>query len=219
MHVQPPDGQLEIIHLAPAPHAISQLRAEQSVVQGDVLQPAVQLPDEQAHVPDEHEEAMRAQFIRSQSWQAMLGGSWGYFWGNNPLWLFASGWQSALSSVGSHGAQVVNGFFAARRWDLLVPDWSFTFLTNGGSYSNATYASAAVASDGSWGAIYVPKSEALTVNLGAFSRAVTISWIDPTNGAKAVVGGSPFAANGSHTFSATPGNNALGNPDWVLLFE
>jgi hypothetical protein len=35
------------------------LPPEQSVVQGDVLQPAVQLPDEQAHVADEHEEAMR----------------------------------------------------------------------------------------------------------------------------------------------------------------
>ena len=167
----------------------------------------------------EGEHASTAQFIRSQSWQAMLGGSWGYFWGNNPLWLFASGWQSALSSVGSQGAQVVNGFFAARRWELLVPDWSFTFLTNGGSYNDATYASAAVASDGSWGAIYTPRSEALTVNLGAFSRAITASWVDPTNGAESVVVGSPFAQNGSHTFSATPGNNALGDPDWVLLFE
>jgi len=159
------------------------------------------------------------QFVRGQNWQAMLGGCWGYFVGVNGLWQYSPGWQSLLASTASTCAQVLNKFFAARQWQDLVPDWGFTFLTNGASYSNGTYASAAVASDGTWGAIYVPTSESLTVNMASFSKSVTAYWVDPTNAAQTTVSGSPFANSGSHTFSATPGNNALGDHDWVLLFE
>ena len=66
-------------------------------------------------------------------------------------------------------SQIVNNFFAQRAWQLLVPDWPNAFLTNGGSYTNANFASAAQASDGRWGAIYVPKNESLTVAMSGFN--------------------------------------------------
>ena len=157
------------------------------------------------------------QFIRSQNWQAMLGGCWGYHLGINGLWQFSSGWQSLLNSIATLGAQVVNSFFAQRAWQLLVPDWSNAFLTNGGSYSNATFASAAQASDGSWGTIYVPTNESLTVAMSGFNARKGAWWLDPTNGRKQFIG--MFANSGSHTFSSTPGSNANGDADWVLLFE
>jgi hypothetical protein len=160
------------------------------------------------------------QFVRGQNWQAMLGGCWGYCMGVNGLWQFAPSWQTLLSSVMTIGAQALNVFFSSRRWDLLVPDWGNAFLTNGGSYSNATFASAALASDGSWGAVYVPTNESLTVKLGLLSPpTVNAYWVDPTNGTRTLIAGSPFTPTGSHTFAATPGNNANSDADWVLLLE
>ncbi len=43
------------MHAPVAGHVSSQLPAEQSAVQGDDVHDAVQLPDEQAHMPPEHE--------------------------------------------------------------------------------------------------------------------------------------------------------------------
>jgi len=157
------------------------------------------------------------QFVRSQNWQAMLGGCWGYHLGINGLWQFSSGWQSLLGSVATLGAQVVNQFFANRRWDLLMPDFSFTFLTNGGSYSDATFASSAAASDGSWGVIYVPTNESLTVDLTTFKNAVVCYWLDPTNGARQQV--TTLRPTGTKTFASTPGTNAGGDDDWGLVFD
>jgi hypothetical protein len=166
----------------------------------------------------EGEHSSTAQFLRSESWQAMLGGNFGYFFGNNPIWLFASGWQAALNSRGSLDSQVLNGFILGHAWELLVPDWSNTFLTNGASYAGAQFVSAARASDGSWGALYAQGAQALTVDLSGFSHAVSVYWVDPTSAAKTAIAGSPMANQG--TVQLTPsGNNATGEPDWVLLFE
>jgi hypothetical protein len=166
----------------------------------------------------EGEHSSTNQFIRSQNWQAMLGGCWGYCWGNHLIWQFASGWPGQLNSVGTQGAQVVNGFFNRRNdWYKLVPDWSNVFLTNGGSYSNATFASAARTSSGSWGAIYTPGNQSLTVSLAGFSNSVQAVWVDPTNGTTALAG--TFPNSGSHTFAATPGTNASGDADWVLALS
>jgi hypothetical protein len=159
------------------------------------------------------------QFIRSQNWQAMLGGCWGYCWGNTTVWQFASGWASQLNTTGVKGAVVVNKFFSQRAWQLLVPDWGNAFLTNGGSYTNANFASAAQASDGTWGAIYVPVNESLTVALSGFTRRVGAFWLDPTNGSVRSAINGTLGTTGSHTFAATPGANAAGDNDWVLLFE
>jgi hypothetical protein len=166
----------------------------------------------------EGEHSSTPQFVRSESWQAILGGNFGYFFGNNPIWLFASGWQAALDSRGSLDSAVLNAFIAARRWDLLVPDWSNAFLTNGGDYSGANFVSAARASDGSWGAVYVQGEQSLTLDLSGFSHAVNGSWVDPTSGAQTTIAGSPFANTGTVTLMP-PATNATGDADWVLAFE
>jgi hypothetical protein len=166
----------------------------------------------------ENEHSSASQFLRAQSWQAVLGGCSGYFFGNNPIWLFGKGWQSALASRGSLDSQVLNELLRSHRWDLLVPDWSNAFLTNGGSYANAQFVSAARASDGSWGALYIPGSQPLTIDLSGFSSRMNASWIDPTTGAPKLVSGAPFSNSGS--IQLTPmGNNASGTPDWLLVFE
>ena len=164
----------------------------------------------------EGEGSSTPQQVRSQSWQAFLGGCFGYAFGNHQIWQFSSGWQSQLGSVGSIGAQALNTFWSSRTWYKLAPDYTNTFLTNGASYTGANFAAAALASDGSWGAIYVPVTESLTVALGGFRSRVMASWYDPTNGLYVGIGS--YANSGSQSFTP-PSANSNGDADWVLLLD
>jgi hypothetical protein len=161
----------------------------------------------------ENENSATAQFLRSQTWQAGLGGAFGYTFGEHSIWQFASGWQTKLAARGSLDMQVANRFFSPRAWWKLVPDWGNAFLTNGGSYTLANFASAALASDNSWAAIYVPVTENLTVATSSVVSGAHWYWLDVTNGATQDLG----TFSGSHTFS--PPNNAQGDHDMVLYAE
>jgi hypothetical protein len=157
------------------------------------------------------------QLVRSQTWTAMLGGASGYHWGSSPAWLFATGWQADFASTrAALDSEVSNAFFSSHHWELLVPDWGNKFLTNGASYSNGNFAGAAYASDGSWGAVYVPTQESLNISFSVFSGPVTVSWMDPTNGKQTSLG----TFENTATQSFTPqGTNAAADGDWVLLFS
>jgi hypothetical protein len=48
--------------------------------------------------------------------------------------------------------------------------------------------------------------------------AATAQWYDPSNGKYTAIGGSPFSNSGIQNFT-TPGNNADGDPDWVLVLQ
>jgi hypothetical protein len=159
-------------------------------------------------------------FIRQQAYEGLLSGGFGQSFGNNPVWLFASGWQSALNSRGALDMQQFNALFTNRHWEKLAPDITNLFVTNGGSYSGAQHFAAARATDGSWGVVYVPTSNpnALTIDLSGFSRPVSFSWVDPTTGSARTVAGSPFTNSGS-TSATPPGINAGGDKDWILLIE
>lgn len=158
-----------------------------------------------------------AQYIRAEVWASLLGGCCGYHFGNTPLWNFGAGWQATLGMRGTLDTLVCFQLIQSHKWWLLVPDWGNLVLTNGASYTNATFVPCAQSSDGSWGALYTPANQSLTVAMGGFSAPVNATWIDPTNGAKSSAGN--FTNSGSHTFSSTPGNNAQGDADWALLFE
>jgi hypothetical protein len=158
--------------------------------------------------------------IRQEAYESILAGGFGENFGNTPLWIFGSGWQPILQSRGSLDMQQLHAIFSPRRWDLLVPDSSNTFLTNGAGLTGFQHVSAARASDGSWGAIYVASGTktALTVDLSGFSGTMSATWIDPSNGAKSAVTGSPFANKGTASITP-PGTNAAADTDWVLVFE
>jgi len=159
--------------------------------------------------------------IRQQSYEAVLSGGFGYFFGNSPIWRFGAGWQTALDSQGARDMARIRSLLAGRHWDLLVPDATGSFLLSGRGGTGADHAVAARASDGSFGAVYVPTARSnVQVSLGGFStRKVRARWYDPTSGALQTVPGSPFIAPGSTPQLATPGNNSSGWPDWVLLLD
>jgi hypothetical protein len=156
--------------------------------------------------------------IRQQAYEALLSGAMGDFFGNRPIWLFASGWQDALGSRGSLDMMNVRLLFDSRRRDLLVPDASHTFVTAGFGPDGPARSVAARASDGSWGAAYLPTARTITVDLQGFSGSVQAHWYDPTSGALVAVPGAPFANTGSVSLT-TPGLNATGTADWVLVFD
>jgi hypothetical protein len=58
--------------------------------------------------------------------------------------------------------------------------------------------------------VYVPSARTITVDGTALAADVEASWVDPVSGERRTV---PMAA----TF-ATPGPNAGGDGDWLLLF-
>ncbi|HXU65710.1 MAG TPA: putative collagen-binding domain-containing protein, partial [Polyangia bacterium] len=124
-------------------------------------------------------------------------------------------WTSALQSQGAQDQTRLAALLGARNWPALVPDGGGTFLASAGS--GAAHASAALSADGRLALAYTPGS-ALTLALSKLAGPTTARWYDPTAGSFTAIAGSPFANSGSHTFM-TPGKNAAGDPDWVLVLE
>jgi hypothetical protein len=158
--------------------------------------------------------------LRSQAYWSILGGSSGEVFGNNPIWLFTGpAWQQALNSPGAQSMANVGALFRSRAWQTLVPDYLHQVVTAGyGDVNNATYASAARASDGSMAIAYLPVGGTITVDMSRLSRSATARWYDPVAGTFTAIAGSPFPNAGSRNFT-TPGNNAGGSVDWVLVLE
>lgn len=161
--------------------------------------------------------------VRNQAYATLLSGGCGHVFGSG-VWHFDSlgsgggGWKNNLNTPGAQQMTVLRNLFNAIRWDLLVPDIANQFLT-GGVSSADDKACASLASNQSFGAIYVPTSRTLTVNLARLTGPnVRARWFDVVSGAYTTVSGSPFANNQARSFT-TPGNNSGGDQDWVLLLE
>jgi hypothetical protein len=168
-----------------------------------------------------------ARGVRTQAYQSVFSGASGHLMGNNPMWFFGAvtwpnptgqTWQQALNSDGARSMQTMRELLNGYAWWKLVPDISASFVT-GGMLSGGDQTASALASDGSFGMIYVVYSHAITVNTTQFGGPRTgAKWCDPTNGVCAAVSGSPFARSAARVF-VPPGNNASGYSDWVLVLE
>jgi hypothetical protein len=72
------------------------------------------------------------------------------------------------------------------------------------------YVTAARTPDGRFTVIYLPTQRTISLNRAALSAGCRVVWTDPASGARHPV---PM----SNTFD-TPGTNAGGDADWLLLF-
>jgi hypothetical protein len=170
------------------------------------------------------------QQLRRQEYWSLLSGATGQLYGNHYTWQFIcpqrddsgnciGGWKDELNTPGQQQMAYVKALFESRRWYDLVPDQTHTVVTDGlGTYGTADYVTAARTPDGTLAMAYVPSSRTLTVDLSSFSGPVTARWYDPTAGTYTSIPGSPYANIGSQQFS-TPGTNAGGDDDWVLVLE
>lgn len=167
--------------------------------------------------------------LRLQEYWSLLSGCLaGHMYGNHYTWTFTSGWQSRLNTPGALQLRYFRNFFTKIRWFNLVPDQSHTLVTSGyGTFDTNNdllltandYATAAQSPDGTLGVVYCPKNTTLTLCLTNFIGPVTARWYDPASGNYAPVTGSPFANTVAETNLPAPGNNAAGDPDWVLLLQ
>ena len=171
----------------------------------------------------ENEHDATPELIRAQAYYALLAGAMGQVFGNNPMWHFdAPGlfevdvtWQEALGGPGSQSMTHLRDLLDPLEWWKLDPDVERRFLTDSGE-SNGTAGS--IACDGSFGLVYVPAVEAVTVDVSAIEGdCITLRWYDPSAGTFTSAG--RVSATEEPTSVTPPGPNAEGSTDWVLLVQ
>jgi fibronectin type 3 domain-containing protein len=168
--------------------------------------------------------------LRRQEYWTLLSGATGQLYGNHYTWQFLcpqrdgsgsciGGWKNELDTPGQTQFGYVKALFGPRRWYDLVPDQAHAVVTDGlGTYGTNDYVTAASTPDGTLAIAYVPSSRTLTVDLSKFSGSVTARWYDPAAGTFTSIAGSPYTNAGNQQF-ITPGTNAEGGDDWVLVLE
>ncbi len=171
--------------------------------------------------------------LRMQEYWTMLSGATGQLYGNRYTWTFVPGWQSHLDSAGVIELGYMQHLFGTRKWYDLVPDQEHTFVTAGygtfvstgppattshGRFAENDCVTAARTPDGSLGMAYLPQGGTITIAMTKLQNGVTARWFDPSCNTFKTIAGSPFSNTGVQQF-ATPGKNASGEPDWVLVLE
>ncbi len=155
--------------------------------------------------------------MRRQEYWTMLSGATGQLYGNGYTWgLNDPTWKQHFDTPAATQMGLLAQLFESRRWQDLVPDQAHAFLTGGyGTYAtsgdvlDSNYATAAITSDGALAMVYLPTSRPVSINTSKLKAGWTARWFDPANGATRSAS-APFT---------TPGTNAGGAGDWVLLFE
>jgi hypothetical protein len=150
--------------------------------------------------------------VRRRQWWGFLACGAGEISGNRPIWNFGGGWQQELSSPASNSQVRLVTIASSVRWQTLALDDALITANRGSGYSEVV---AARTDDSKQALIYVPPDAAsqITVDLGRMSGPVTATWQDPSAERSMSAGDN---LTGSPAF-ARPGNNAGGDPDWVLV--
>jgi hypothetical protein len=165
----------------------------------------------------ENEQSVTATQLRAQTWGALVAGATAVIFGNNPIWRFDTGWESALDDTGSLHHERFATFVAGlgTRWAATAADTTGTFLT-GGAQTGASRAGARFGT--STAVVYMPSARAVTLDLSEISAhaQARVTRVDPTSGATSVIG--TYATSGGQGV-ASQGSNASGASDWVLLVE
>jgi len=165
----------------------------------------------EARYEQEDTPTMTAAELRAQSYQALLSGACGQFFGNNPIWHFESPnalfsysgtWESNLDSTGNLHQEILHDLFATVEWWKLIPKQD-TSLVSSSLGTGTTRVSPALASDGSFAMVYVPTSQTVTVVMSAMTpSSVRARLFNPTSGAFTAVSGSPFPNSGTQNIAS-----------------
>ena len=152
--------------------------------------------------------------IRRNVWWAVFSGACGYFAGSR-LWRWEPDWKETMQVRSTIEAPLVHKLLNKLPWWELVPDTYHSFITKGyGGWDNTNYVTAAVTDDGKCGVVYLPQETEFKVNTNLIKGKPEIFWFDPTNGKQITV-----KEIGPENIFKTPGKNAAGEPDWVLVLN
>lgn len=159
---------------------------------------------------------------RTFGWWAALSGAMGVVYGGPPgSWKAGQDappdWRVIEREQAVHIGNI-RRVLAPLPWPSLEPDWNGTVITSGrGTYGGDDYATAARAADGSLVVAYAPSGRTFTVDLSTLRRTGTARWIDPVSGDQHGRA-RPVGTTGTAVLS-TPGTNAGGDADWVLIID
>lgn len=175
------------------------------------------LPVAMVEATYENENSTTVPEVRRQAWWTLCCGSSGYFYGEHNTSFLVSGWQNFLGSPNSPGAGYLihlSNFLATVNWQNLVPDQAHTFFTGGrGTPGTTSFATAGLSADGHLAVAFTPFVTNMVFDLSKMAGPATAQWYDPTHGTYTAAGS---GLTGSHTF-VHPGNNNVGDSDWVLV--
>jgi hypothetical protein len=157
--------------------------------------------------------------LRRQVVWSLTSGAAGEIRGSDD-WEFLPGWETRLETPAVGQVQRLRDLFSGLRWWELVPDTDDALVTAGRGTRlapdtavdvlDSDYATAARTPDGTQAVVYVPTARTLSVDVGTLAAGTRATWVDPASGERTEV---PLAS----TFT-TPGPNAEGDGDWILLF-
>jgi len=163
------------------------------------------------------------QILRRQEYWSALSGATGQFYGNHYTWQFTDGWKDHLDTPGSAQFGYLAKLFAGLQWFRLVPDQAHKIVTAGygtftssGNVGSSNYVTTAATPDGTLAISYLPTGGTIVVDMARLAGRVQARWFDPANGTYSPVSSSPFTNPGKVRLT-TPGANADGDPDWVLV--
>lgn len=175
--------------------------------------------------------------LRKAHWWALLSGCIaGLIYGDENVWKFANGtWQPAMKDGSALDMARLNSFLPNLAWWKLIPSelsgMRRLVVTTNGSQSGTPddYVAASQASDGSLMLCYVPThssgTQTFNVDLRSMAGNVRAAWWDPTSGTYnttsggATSGAFSLANSASAQTFTTPGTNAGGDNDWILLLD
>ena len=163
--------------------------------------------------------------LRRQEYWTFLSGAAGQLYGNHYTWAFFPGWKNQLDTIGAVQIGYVKALFTSRAWYDLIPDQAHAVVTAGyGTFSNLgsiganDYVTAARTSNGKLAMAYVSSARTITIDMSQLVGSATAQWYDPVAGSFTAIAGSPFVNSGLRDYT-TPGSNAGGDQDWVLVLD
>lgn len=155
--------------------------------------------------------------MRRQVGWGVTAGSPGEFYGNDD-WQFKSGWEGRMSTDGVLDVSAMRAYIETLAWSKLIPNRSFItsgagapFVSSDGNQkalTDDTYATAAVAADGSLALVFVPTQRQIVVDASLLGANPTGEWYNADTGAKSTANLSnltpPTAGDWLLTLRATP---------------
>jgi hypothetical protein len=154
---------------------------------------------------------------RAQKWWSMLSGSFGAIMGNDPIWRMGAGWLDEFDSVLARDMTRLGNFFRSVDWDELQPAFGNTLIVSGqGVEGSEDYVSASITDDRELALAYFPAARTVTMNLTQMKGPIAARWFDPTSGQYT---SAVNVSTGQAVSFTTPGPNAAGESDWLLVLE
>ena len=166
---------------------------------------------------DDNDNKMGPYRMRQQAYLSILSGAAGHAYGHGSLWDMDENWRKGLTAESAGDMKFLKNFFTSFQWQTLIPNPK-NFITKG-QLDSTSYATFAVAADGSLAVLYLPNSREVDIDLTKLNgEAITAQWYDPTNGEYKNVAGSPFK-RAKRTSFIPPTANSRKEQDFVLVLQ